>query len=257
MVKLKYFKMNSFKGLFLSSIVVCGIGSSFAQAPEFDDLRMLFGDGKLDKCLVKADKYVMDDDTKKEPVPYLFASKSLFEISKDASWIEKNAEFAKAFKESLNYAAKFKKYDKDGTYSREMENAEFLEALLDAAFEDAINMANENQYSKALATLKKMVAFAPDFAGGWLYKGVCDNRNKVKADAKASWETGLKLLENTVFEDLNDVEKKRLKFAIIEYCTEQAVALKKPEEAKKVINIGYQWYQNDEDYKAAYDKFVN
>jgi hypothetical protein len=225
-----------------------------AQAPNFEDLVILYADGKYDKCVVKADKYTQGDDTKKEPVPYIYASMALFQISKDATWVQKNPEFEDAFKEAIKYAAKFVKLDKDKAYKGEY--GEYLDELLFAALEESMNWAAEAKYSKAVGTMKKVCEFAPEDAGAWLLKGVYDFRNKVKADATAAWAKGLPLLETVVFEDLSKAHKKMLKVGIMEYATLQ-VENKAIDKAKDVMNKGYVWFQEDQEFKEKYDAIVN
>ncbi len=176
--------MKFLKFLFLS--IICISPSLHAQPPGFEDLVILYADGKYDKCILKAEKYTEKEDTKREPVPYIYMSMSLFQISKDQSWVEKNEEFAKAFKDALKYAAKFSKSDKDNAYASEYK--EYLDELLNAVIEESQFFVMEEKYSKAVGNYKKVCEIFPNSAGGWLYKGVMDWRNRVKADAKIAWE---------------------------------------------------------------------
>ena len=85
---------------------------------DFDELLMWMVDGKYEKVLYKAIRYTEDDDTKKEPVPYVFMSMAFFKISEssDEELLEK---YSKALKDALKYASKFVKKDKEKEYISE------------------------------------------------------------------------------------------------------------------------------------------
>lgn len=227
---------------------------SIAQAPEFKDLVMLFADGKYDKCLVKADKYSQDDKTKKEPLPYIYMSMSLYRISLDATLKEKNPNIKDPLKEAFKYAGKFVKTDKQREYVKEYED--YLNELLNSAIEESVNFANEGKYAKSVAAMKKVTEFFPEDPGGWLLRGVYEFHNKVRAEATTSWNKAFELLEKFKFEDMTKAEKKLLKIAITDYVNLQ-VEQKMMDKAKDMLNKGMVWFKDDADYKEFYDRIIN
>ena len=70
-------------------------------------------------CFNKSVKYTLKDKTKKDPLPYLFAAKASFEMSRDHKYTE---EFPKAFKTAMSYAAKYRKKDKEYTSKKMLKN---------------------------------------------------------------------------------------------------------------------------------------
>ena len=83
-----------------------------AQETEFKDLLSLFVDQKYEKVLNKAENYTVNEETKKHPLPYLYISMSLYEMSK----IEKYAqmeEYKNAFKDAMKYTSKYAAKDKE------------------------------------------------------------------------------------------------------------------------------------------------
>ena len=56
--------------------------------------------GKYEKVLYKAIRYTEDDETKKEPVPYVFMSMAFFKIS-ESSDAELLLKYSKALKDAL------------------------------------------------------------------------------------------------------------------------------------------------------------
>ena len=79
----------------------------------YDDLLVLLVNEEYKDCYNKSIKYTLKEKTKKDPLPYLFAAKSSYEMSRDHKYTE---EFPKAFKTAMSFAAKYRKKDKEYTY---------------------------------------------------------------------------------------------------------------------------------------------
>ena len=77
---------------------------------DFDELLMWMVDEKFEKVLYKAIRYTEDDETKKEPVPYVFMSMAYFKISESGN-PEFEEKYSNALKSALKYASKFVKKD--------------------------------------------------------------------------------------------------------------------------------------------------
>src|SRR6056297_116367 len=75
-----------------------------AQEEEFDDLLILYVDGDYEKLINKAEKYSDDDDTRRDPRPYLYLAKAYYGMSKDEKYAE---EYPRAFRDALKYAARY------------------------------------------------------------------------------------------------------------------------------------------------------
>ena len=227
-----------------------------AQPPKFEDLILLYADGKYDKCIAKAEKYTNSDKHGKKPIPYLYMSKSFFAISQESEkWVKKNEAFKKAFKEALSYAAKFRKKDKEGAYNNEEDVKDYMSELKAAITENTENFMEESNYKKAVSELKKASTFSPDDAGVWLLKGVCNYYMKAKSPAKMDFEEANKILETLTFSELYDSEKAMLKLGLMEYA--RLFKAKSPDKASAMLDKGYKWFEEDKDYKALYDEIVN
>ncbi|MCB0765446.1 MAG: hypothetical protein KDB84_12110, partial [Flavobacteriales bacterium] len=79
-----------------------------AQKHVYEDLLVLFVDEKYEKCLGKAEGYTLMDDTKKDPLPFLYMSMCFMEMSKDEKY---QADYPKAAKDALKFAEKYRKKD--------------------------------------------------------------------------------------------------------------------------------------------------
>src|SRR5690606_10685134 len=55
---------------------------ALAQDKQYDDLLVRYVDEKYEDCLVRAERYTQGDKTKKDPLPFLYMSMCLYEMSK-------------------------------------------------------------------------------------------------------------------------------------------------------------------------------
>ena len=86
---------------------------------DYKDLLTMFVSEKYEKCLYKAEGYTLDDETKKDALPYLFMSRCYFEMSKKDEFKEK---YPNAFKDSMKYISKYGSKDKEHKYAAEYED---------------------------------------------------------------------------------------------------------------------------------------
>jgi len=101
------------KAVFFAVVICLSYANTVAQSisKEFDKLVFLYIDGKYVKCANLGLKYTEDDKLRRDPIPYLYVSMSMFEISRIEALSEKHPN---AFKNSLKYAYKYRKKDKNG-----------------------------------------------------------------------------------------------------------------------------------------------
>jgi hypothetical protein len=229
-------------------------------------LLSLWIDQKYDKLVVKAMKYTEKDDTKNEPLPYLYAAKAFFRISLDESWLEKNEEFKSARREALNYAAKYTKKDKNKTFAVEAE--EFFAEMKPVLYEEAMNDFDANNYKKQGSVMKKITEFDPNFVGGYFGVGLNYYGSQNKTEGKKTVEDGLKRMKDlTTFDSYIDADKKFLCY--IMYKTAEFLSANREKAlAVKLIQAGKSYFENTETedtemnemhkkYQEVYNKLVN
>ena len=56
--------------------------TALAQFTEYSDLLVYYVDEEYEKCLKKADKYMSKDESKYDPLPYLYTSMTYHEMSR-------------------------------------------------------------------------------------------------------------------------------------------------------------------------------
>lgn len=226
--------------------------SAFAQAPDYNDLIILYADGNYEKLIREADKYTAKDANKKDALPLLWLSKGLYAISQVG---DRDAMYKNAFKESMSALGKFRKKDKDG--SLYAENIEFIEEVKKASLEGVFNEVDSKNYRKAVPLLMSYYKIMPDDLGGKYLEAACKYRENDKSGANLIWkDTEKKLGELTSIEDWTATDKKLFKKGILETaaCYKDA---KQIDKAKSTLNKVAQWYEGDDDFKAKYDEIVN
>ncbi len=218
---------------------------------EYNDLLFLLVDEKYDKLLYKSMGYIEDEDTRRDPLPYLYTSMCYFEMSKMEEYDE---EFPRAFKDAVKYCVKYRKKDKSGFYVED--NAEYIDDLKRQTFEVADNYYQINKISKAKSYYKYLVGMDPNDWGSWLLKGVSESELNMTADAKISIETAMKGIES--IESVDDYWQGQLlllKMGIINY-SEYLKNNGKVNEAKDLMTTGYNFLKDDNEYKIAYDEIM-
>jgi tetratricopeptide (TPR) repeat protein len=225
---------------------------SYAQPEdEYNDLLFYLVDGKYDKLLYKSMGYIEDDETRRDPLPYLYTSMCYYEMSKLEMYDE---EFPRAFKDAVKYCVKYRKKDKSGFYVED--NVEYIDDLKRQTYEIADNYFNGGKLSKAKSYYKYLVGMDPNDWGAWLLKGVTEAKLNMTAESRISLETGLKGLES--IESIDDYwlgQTLLLKMGIISF-SEYLKDTGKVNEAKEVMALGYNFLKDDNEFKIAYDEIM-
>jgi hypothetical protein len=225
-----------------------------AQAPDYDDLLILYADGNYEKLIRASEKYISSDKTKADAAPYLFITKGLYKISFVPDRDEK---YKNAFKDGINYMGMFLKKDKSKSVQNDVDNKKFINEFKSYFVETILNDVASNDYRKAAGWLPKYYKLMPNFAGAKFLEGVCKIKNGDKSSGNALIKEGEKLLlAITDFEALGDGDKLLLMHGMMQVA-DSYVATKQAEKAKTLMGKGAQWFEGNEDWKLKYDEIVN
>lgn len=149
----------------------------YAKADNFDELLILFVDEEYEKCLKKCEKFMDKKRTRREPLPYLYAAMSYYEMSKRTKYQD---EYPKAFKEAMKYAGKFVRKDDEKKYRDEHEW--FIPELTKVAHESALNYYLDGKASKAATLYRRILKIDEDNLAAHIMKYVSymkdDKRSK-------------------------------------------------------------------------------
>lgn len=234
-------------------------------AQNYMDLLVLIADEKYEKCLFKCEKLMANEKTKKEALPYLYASMSYYEMSRDHKFKD---DYPKAFKNTLSYLGKYRKKDKSYEYKEDAE--EFIEKIKFILLEEIENYAlegTEKSAKKTASLMKKVISFDPDDYGARLIQGLNYILSKNKTEGKKVVAEALDLIKkigtDVEFGDMTESQQAYLKFALMQYAKFQDPI--DPVAAKETISLGHQFFyeerddcllEDNSDFKELYDEIT-
>ena len=241
--------MKTYLILFLGFFLSFG---SYAQAPEYDDLKILFADASYEKLVRQCEKYMNKDETKKDPAVYLWMAKALYAIDVSGNTDDN---FKNAFKDGINYLGKCFKYDSEGTVQAEHE--EFINEFTMACVERIVNDVQAGDFKKGYGWVVKYKKIARYPAGLSYMEGACKFRNSDKGGANTAWKlAGEELSEIKSLEGWPKADRELLKHGVIQ-TAEALISSRQVSKAQEVLNKVAPWFEADEDFKAVYNKAVN
>jgi hypothetical protein len=231
---------------------ILGSLKSVAQEKNtYPDLLAMFVDEKFEKCMYKADKYTLNDKTKKDALPYLFVSRCYFEMSKRDEFKEKHPTAAK---ECFKYATKYIAKDKDRVFYAEHEDY-FTELRAKAITEAELNLENK-KYSQSKTYYDYLTDWDKNDAGAWLMMGVSFELAKQKKEAENAIKSAQKLLTDKTCSVQIKGQKDFLKNAII-YYAEKLYTEGNSAQAKIWLELGEEWFKDDKEYQVTYSQYAN
>jgi tetratricopeptide (TPR) repeat protein len=233
-----------FKKLLIVSSLLLST-EAIAQSPDYKDLLTLFVSEKYEKCLDKAEGYTMGDDTKKDPIPFMYLSRCFFEMSKKDEFKEK---YPTAFKDAMKYLSKYASKDKEKKYVSEYED--FFTAIRVAAISEAETMMDTQKYSKAKQLYDQLLDLDPNDVGAKIMMALVFTYNKSKKESEMAVAESKKMLTDKVG-PLSKEQLYLLKDALSRYCSDNKA------QAKEWLTLGDHYFSDDKEYNAMKDSILN
>ena len=234
--------------LFLSSI-------TYAQAPDYDDLRILYADANYEKLAKVASSYTEKDKTKKDPIPYIWCAKGLYQVSLSGT---DNDKFKNAFKDAIKYLSKGIKYDqKYNEGSNLQDHKDFIDEFQLSLFETIDNELSDGSYRKSYGLAIKYQKVSLQKIGSKYLMGACKYLDQDKTTARTLWQEADAILKTTDnLEGWSEADVKMFKAGLLT----SAMALKNSrqgEKAKALLNKAAHWFEEDSEWKERYDEIVH
>jgi hypothetical protein len=227
--------------------------SAQAQKQPYEDLLVRYVDEKYEDCLAKALSYTEKDDTKKDPLPYLYMSMCLYEMSKIDKYVAME-EYKKSDKDAVKYAEKYRKKDKNKEFFDNY--ADFWSDLNSMAQDRGISAyEDEKGLSKAKQWFDGMTGYYPENPGPWMMLGLTmykSNMQKEGDAAIAKFQPALDAAGGIGM--LPDDQKKLVKVALIKYA-EYLDSKGNKSKAKETLEIGKDFFMDDAEFKGAYESY--
>lgn len=241
---LRSFTLAAFATLFIAAQ---------AQKQPYEDLLVKYVDEKYEDCLAKAFGYTEKDDTKKDPLPYIYVSMCYYEMSK----IEKYRmmeEYKKSDKDAVKYAEKYRKKDKNKEFFDNY--ADFWADLNLMSQEAGLNAYDDEKgLSKAKQWFDGMTGYYPENPGAWMMLALTQYKSNLAKEGDASMAKFQPALDQVGGVGmLPDDQKKLLKAALIHYATYMDSKGNRSK-AKEMLEIGKDFFMDDAEFKGAYESF--
>ena len=216
---------------------------------DLDELLEWCVDGKFEKVLYKAIRYTEDDDQKKHPMPYFYMSKAYLSIHKsDDSDLREAYEVdkLKALKNSLKYASKFVKKDRNKDYVPAEQD--FIEELRKETLVAAETEIDNGKY-QGQRLLQVLTALDEEDPGAWLMFGTVYLTLKARRDAETCWEKAKNLILDQQGRGLTEGQNELLQYAFV-FTIEQLNTLGEQETMREYITLGEELLGNDREFQA-------
>ena len=237
-----------FTFLMVLSIVL----NSFTQGNDYDELLILKADQNWEKLILKAEKMTNRNRTEDDPVYYYYLAYGLYKISFIG---DRPDEYKNAFKDALTIVGKLGRKDEEGYV--EEEYAEFFDELKGSLLEIIRNEIETGEYRRAFGWVMKIYKFDRDNIAGKYLEGACRFRNGDKSTARLKWKEGKELIDALDSVDhWTESDRAMIKFGLYESAKCQKES-RQQEAATEIMNIGAQWFEEDEDWQRWYDEIVN
>ncbi len=255
--------------LLLSLIFFAQLISTKVNGQEYMDLLVRIVDEDYEKCLKKSLKYTNKSETRKDPLPYLYASMAYYNMSRDNQYRE---DFPKAFKQALRYVGKYRRKDKSYAYKEDaVDYIEKLKFVLAEVMENNLLLYQDRPtraIKKNISLLKKIEKMDPEDKGITLLRGVYEIKNRNRSEGRDLIEEALEYINTledvSLFDSLTESQQHYLKKGMIEYALFKNED--EPEESKRILELGKPFFieenssiliDNTNDFKKVYKEIFS
>ena len=218
-----------------------------AQDHVYDDLLVMYVDEDYEKCIWKAGRYMEKDDTRRDALPYLYASMCYHEMSKLDKYTA-DPEYKNAHRDALKYAVKFRKKDKNNEFVNNYED--YWTELNTTAMGAGLAHLDLGEYSKAKREFDRMTGYQPENAGAWQMLAITQLNMRLARDAAESMKSFREA--DAAIPDISrlPVDQKRiLRESLIRYADHLADAGMR-DSARTVVGLGEDYFSENPEFKA-------
>lgn len=218
-----------------------------AQKHVYDDLLVLYVDEEYEKCIWKADRYMENDATRRDPLPYLYASMSFHEMSKLDKYTS-DPEYKNAHRDALKYAEKFRKKDKHAEFVNNFED--YWAELNTTSLGVGLAHLDLEEYSKAKREFDRITGYQPENPGAWQLLALAQAKMRMAREAAESMKSFHKAYDAAGdIENLSPDQRTMLRESLIRYADHlQAAGLR--DSARVVTGLGEDYFSENPEFKA-------
>ena len=224
---------------------------SYCQAPDYDDLKILYADGKYEKLVSAADKYTLKESTSKDPNAFMWLARGLYKISISGNSDEK---YATAYKDAIGALSKVTKLDKDT--SCRTANKEFVDEFQMSLANRVNDFLTSEKFRDASGMAVKYYKISTNIIGAKYIEASAKYRSADKGGASALWKECDKILTTIVdLETWSEADISLFKSGIL-MTADCYINGRQKEKAVDLLNKVAPWFEADEEFKARYDELT-
>lgn len=235
----------------LLTILAAFLIGSTVVAQEYQDLLILKADGNWEKLIKEAEKYTLKNSTSDDPIPYYYLAYGQYKISFVG---DRDEAYDNAYKDALSTVGKLNRKDDDGAVREKY--AEFFNELKSSLMEIIENEFDAGEYRRAFGWVMRIYKFGRENISGKYIEAVCRYRNMDKATARSKWREAEELLKEADASEWSEVDKEMIMFGMYE-SAKVLVESRQEEQAKEIMNLGAQYFEEYEQWNEWYDEIVN
>ncbi len=198
--------------ILITALFIGSVSPGFSQDEAYKDLLFLIIDGDYEKAYSKAERFTNKEKTKRDPVPYIYMSMAMYEMSKKDEFTE---DYPRAFRDAIKYATKFSRYDRENEYVNEFDN--YLSELKLEIMKEARYYFETENWRRSVTYAKYVNRIDADDLPALLLKGVAEVRSRNEYQAKNTFEEAETKLASFSPNDLTMDELPQFRYALIEY----------------------------------------
>lgn len=244
-------KRSILSGLLTLSCLLSFTPVTIGQKHVYEDLLKLYVDEEYEKCLAKAENYTLNDATKKDPLPFLYMSMCLYEMSKIEKYTAMD-EYKKADRDAMKFAEKYRKKDKNKEFFDNY--GDYWEDLNTMAMEKGENLYDDNEFGKAKQVFDAMTGYHPENSGAWMYLALCQLKTNLVKEAQLSLKEFTKARgEQGAIGFLPEDQKKLLRNALVRYSV-YLDSKSMRDSARSTLSIGADYFMKDAEFKSQYEE---
>jgi len=243
-------KMNHIVAVLFTAFLLIGHTYSVqAQDDPYKDILFMIIDGDYEKAVSQAERITGRDKTRREPVPYIYASMAYFEMSKKEEFQE---DYPRAFRDAIKAAYKARRYDRDDEYFPA--HANYINELKAEIMREAIFLFQSEEWRKSTTYAKYVTRVDPKDVSALLLTGIAEVKGRNLHQAKTTFENADEALKEFSDSDIAFESRNAYLFVVLEYAKLMAEDGTKAN-AQPYLDAIASVYEDDAEFQNFYESY--
>lgn len=243
-------KKNYLAAVLFTAILLLGHAfSAQAQEDPYKDILFMIIDGEYEKAVKQAERITGKDKTRREPVPYIYASMAYFEMSKKEEFQD---DYPRAFRDAIKAAYKARRYDRENEYFPAHTN--YINELKAEIMREAIFLFQSEQWRKSTTYAKYVTRIDPEDVSALLLTGIAEVNARNVHQSKTTFENAGEALKEFTDSDITFESKNAYLFVVLEYAKLMAKDGTKSD-AQPFLDAIAGVYEDDAEFQNIYESY--